>query len=55
MREVFAQEFADRQALVDEFMERVPKTTLDEITAKIQAKQAEQPVTAEAAAQAVTT
>jgi hypothetical protein len=40
-REVFAEEFADRQALADELIERVPKTTLDEITAKVQAKQAE--------------
>jgi hypothetical protein len=32
-------------------MERVAKPTLDEITAKIQTKQAEQPVAAQAAAQ----
>jgi hypothetical protein len=50
-REVFAEEFADRQALKDELMERVAKPTLDEITAKIQTKQAEQPVAAQAAAQ----
>jgi hypothetical protein len=41
-REVFAEELADRQALKDELMERVAKMTLDEITAKIQAKQAGQ-------------
>ena len=50
-REVFAEEFADRQALKDELMEPVAKPTLDEITAKIQTKQAEQPVAAQAAAQ----
>ena len=42
-REVFAEEFADRQALKDELMERVAKATLDEITAKIQAKPAHKP------------
>jgi integrase len=51
-RDVFAEEFADRQALIDELMERVAKPTLDEIMAKIQAKQAGQPVAAQAAAQA---
>jgi len=50
-REVFAEEFPDRQALKDELMERVAKPTLDEITAKIQTKHAEQPVAAQAAAQ----
>ena len=50
-REVFAEEFADRQALKDELMERVAKATLDEIAAKIQPKPAGQPIAAQAAAQ----
>lgn len=36
-REVFKQELTERQALADEFVERVPKTTLDEILAKVTA------------------
>ena len=50
-REVFAEEFADRQALIDELMERIAKATLDEIAAKIQPKPAGQPIAAQAAAQ----
>jgi integrase len=37
-RDIFDEEFADREALRDELMERVAKTTLDEIGVKIQAK-----------------
>ena len=40
-REVFVDEFVDRQALKDELMERVAEATLGEIIARIQAKQAE--------------
>ncbi len=38
-REVFKQELVDRSALADEFLERVPKMTLNEIFAKIPARQ----------------
>jgi integrase len=47
-REVFIGELTDRQALKDELTERVAKATLDEITAKIQAKPASQPKAAQA-------
>jgi hypothetical protein len=51
-REVFGEEFADRQALKDELMERVAKATLDEITAKLQARTAAQPIATQAVAKA---
>jgi len=47
-REVFTEELTDRQALKDELTERVAKATLDEITAKIQAKPASPPQAAQA-------
>ena len=47
-REVFIEELTDRQALKDELTERVAKATLDEITAKIQAKPASRPKAAQA-------
>ena len=34
-RQVFKQEFADRPALVDEFLERIPKVTFNEILANM--------------------
>ena len=37
-RQVFAQEFADRPALADEFSVRTPEATLNEILAKIPAQ-----------------
>lgn len=37
-REVFKQELADRQALMDEFAERVPEATLKAIRARMQAR-----------------
>ena len=37
-REVFKQELADRQALMDELMERVPEATLKAIRAKMPAR-----------------
>jgi len=37
-REVFAEEFADRQSLIEELIARIPKTTLAEIKAKLAAK-----------------
>ena len=40
-REVFADEFADRQSLKEEFVERIPKATLVELTSKIQRKPAD--------------
>jgi hypothetical protein len=40
-REIFPNEFADRQALVDECLERIPKATLDKLTNKFARKQAE--------------
>lgn len=49
-RQVFVEELADRQALKDELMERVAKATLDEITAKIQARPASQTTAAQASA-----
>jgi integrase len=36
-RQVFNHEFADPQSLIDEFMERIPKPTLEEIVKKIPA------------------
>ena len=33
-REIFPDEFADRQALIDECLERIPKATLDKLTEK---------------------
>ncbi len=38
-REVIPDELADRQSLMDEFVERIPKATLAAIKAKLQAKQ----------------
>jgi integrase len=40
-REVFADEFADRQSLKEEFVERIPKATLVELKSKIQPKLAD--------------
>jgi integrase len=38
-REIFPDEFADRQALIDECLERIPKATLDKLTEKFTRKQ----------------
>lgn len=37
-RDVFEQELADRQSLMDELLERVPESKLTDIVAKISAK-----------------
>jgi hypothetical protein len=37
-REIFADGFADRQTLIDEFVERIPKATLNKLTNKIHPK-----------------
>ena len=37
-REIFPNEFADRQALIDEFLERIPRATLDKLTGKFARK-----------------
>ena len=42
-REVFKQELADRQALMDELTERVPEVTLREAVAKIAARKQDSP------------
>ena len=36
-REMFRQELNDRDALIDEFMERIPESSLNEVRAKISA------------------
>src|SRR5260221_2580599 len=46
-REVFAEELADRQGLKHELMHRVAIATLDQITAKIRAKTAVEPIAAQ--------
>jgi hypothetical protein len=38
-REIFPDEFADRHALIDECLERIPKATLDKLTEKFIRKQ----------------
>jgi len=38
-REVFQDEFSDRQSLAEEFIERISKATLVELTGKIHPKQ----------------
>jgi integrase len=40
-REIFPDEFTDRQALIDECLERVPKATLDKLTNKFERTKAE--------------
>jgi hypothetical protein len=37
-REMFRQELNDRDALIDEFMERIPELSLNEVRAKISAR-----------------
>jgi hypothetical protein len=37
-REVFRQELNDRDALIDEFVERIPESSLNEVRAKISAR-----------------
>jgi hypothetical protein len=37
-REIFPDEFADRQALIDECLERIPKATLDKLMEKFARK-----------------